>query len=112
MRALSYGSCTSHTLRFAAGALDVLRKPRGLHEAKARDAFCAALRGLGVEVATGVFGARMTVELVNDPDPILCKLDRVATADGMILDNCGRWANLVAWTLPRVAPKAWLVSFA
>jgi D-aminoacyl-tRNA deacylase len=30
------------------------------------EAFCAALRALGVEVATGVFGARMDVELVND----------------------------------------------
>ena len=28
--------------------------------------FYAALRALGVEVATGVFGARMEVELVND----------------------------------------------
>src|SRR5438128_7741302 len=30
------------------------------------DAFCAALRALGVEVATGLFGARMQLELVND----------------------------------------------
>jgi D-aminoacyl-tRNA deacylase len=29
-------------------------------------AFCTALRELDVEVATGVFGARMAVELVND----------------------------------------------
>ncbi|HEY6962236.1 MAG TPA: D-aminoacyl-tRNA deacylase [Gaiellaceae bacterium] len=28
--------------------------------------FCEELRALGVEVATGVFGARMSVELVND----------------------------------------------
>lgn len=28
--------------------------------------FCDALRALGVEVATGEFGARMAVELVND----------------------------------------------
>lgn len=28
--------------------------------------YCAALRELGVEVATGVFGARMQVELVGD----------------------------------------------
>jgi D-aminoacyl-tRNA deacylase len=28
--------------------------------------FCAALRELGVPVETGVFGARMAVELVND----------------------------------------------
>jgi D-aminoacyl-tRNA deacylase len=37
--------------------------------------FCAALRALGVEVATGVFGARMEVELVND-GPVTIILDR------------------------------------
>jgi D-aminoacyl-tRNA deacylase len=30
------------------------------------EAFAAALRALGIEVATGVFGAQMQVELVND----------------------------------------------
>jgi D-tyrosyl-tRNA(Tyr) deacylase len=30
------------------------------------EAFCEALRELGVRVATGVFGARMSVELAND----------------------------------------------
>jgi D-tyrosyl-tRNA(Tyr) deacylase len=30
------------------------------------DLFCEALRGLGVPVETGLFGARMHVELVND----------------------------------------------
>jgi D-tyrosyl-tRNA(Tyr) deacylase len=30
------------------------------------EAFCEALRRLGVQVETGVFGARMAVELVND----------------------------------------------
>jgi D-aminoacyl-tRNA deacylase len=30
------------------------------------ESFCAALRELGVDVATGRFGARMSVELVND----------------------------------------------
>jgi D-tyrosyl-tRNA(Tyr) deacylase len=38
------------------------------------EAFCAALRELGVEVATGVFGARMQVELVND-GPVTIVLD-------------------------------------
>ena len=34
--------------------------------------FCAELRRLGVEVATGVFGARMRVELANDgPDTVV-----------------------------------------
>ena len=30
------------------------------------DRFCAELRTLGVPVETGVFGARMEVELIND----------------------------------------------
>jgi D-tyrosyl-tRNA(Tyr) deacylase len=37
-------------------------------------AFCAALRELGVDVATGRFGARMAVELVND-GPVTIVLD-------------------------------------
>ena len=37
--------------------------------------FCEALRGLGVEVATGRFGARMAVELVND-GPVTIVLER------------------------------------
>ena len=36
--------------------------------------FCQALRDLGVPVATGVFGARMAVELVND-GPVTIILD-------------------------------------
>lgn len=36
--------------------------------------FCATLRELGVEVATGVFGAKMEVELVND-GPVTIVLD-------------------------------------
>ena len=38
------------------------------------DAFCAALRALGVHVETGVFGARMSVELVNE-GPVTIILD-------------------------------------
>ena len=37
--------------------------------------FCDALRAVGVEVATGVFGARMSVELVND-GPVTIVLGR------------------------------------
>ena len=36
--------------------------------------FCAALRELGVPVETGVFGARMEVELAND-GPVTIVLD-------------------------------------
>jgi D-tyrosyl-tRNA(Tyr) deacylase len=36
------------------------------HAERLYESFCAALRELGVPVETGVFGARMEVELVND----------------------------------------------
>ena len=38
------------------------------------EAFCDALRGLGVRVETGVFGARMQLVLVND-GPVTVVLD-------------------------------------
>ena len=38
------------------------------------DAFCQALRDLGVHVETGGFGARMVVEIVND-GPVTIVLD-------------------------------------
>jgi D-tyrosyl-tRNA(Tyr) deacylase len=38
------------------------------------EAFCAALRELGVRVEAGVFGARMQLELVND-GPVTIVLD-------------------------------------
>jgi len=38
------------------------------------ETFCEALSALGVEVATGVFGARMALELVND-GPVTIVLD-------------------------------------
>jgi D-tyrosyl-tRNA(Tyr) deacylase len=38
------------------------------------EAFCEALRDLGVPVETGVFGARMVVEIVND-GPVTIILD-------------------------------------
>jgi D-tyrosyl-tRNA(Tyr) deacylase len=43
------------------------------------DAFVAALKGEGVPVATGVFGADMAVELVND-GPVTLIIDREAGA--------------------------------
>jgi D-aminoacyl-tRNA deacylase len=36
--------------------------------------FCASLQGLGVQVETGVFGAKMEVEIVND-GPVTIVLD-------------------------------------
>jgi D-tyrosyl-tRNA(Tyr) deacylase len=44
------------------------------HAEPVYQSFCLALRGLGVPVETGVFGARMDVELVND-GPVTIVLD-------------------------------------
>jgi D-tyrosyl-tRNA(Tyr) deacylase len=43
--------------------------------------FCAALRELGIYVETGVFGARMKVEIVND-GPVTIVLDVEMSRDG------------------------------
>jgi D-tyrosyl-tRNA(Tyr) deacylase len=56
-----------HRPSFSQAALPELAEP--LYER-----FCAALREVGVPVATGVFGARMRVELVND-GPVTILLD-------------------------------------
>jgi len=55
-------------------------RPSFSHAARPEDAepvyeaFCRALRELGVTVATGVFGARMRLELAND-GPVTVVLD-------------------------------------
>jgi D-tyrosyl-tRNA(Tyr) deacylase len=46
------------------------------HAEPVYDRFCDALRELGVPVETGVFGARMEVELVND-GPVTIALESV-----------------------------------
>jgi hypothetical protein len=50
-----------------------------------------------------------SVELVNDPDPVLAKRSGVASSDSMILDRCGAWANLTAWVVESRIPKAWVI---
>jgi D-aminoacyl-tRNA deacylase len=45
------------------------------------EAFCRALAAEGVEVARGVFGARMTVELAND-GPVTIVVDAQAGSSG------------------------------
>ncbi len=52
------------------------------------------LAGIIREVAAGG-GWAWRVELVADPDPLLCDCEQaVATADSLILDNCRGWRNL------------------
>jgi D-tyrosyl-tRNA(Tyr) deacylase len=59
-------------------------RPSFSHAARPEEAeplygrFCDVLRGLGVAVETGVFGAHMNVELVND-GPVTIVLDEPAT---------------------------------
>ncbi len=53
------------------------------------------------------------VELVADPDPVLCRSERmVATADSVILDRCARWVNLARDVIEGCVPEAWVVGFA
>ena len=50
------------------------------------------------------------VELVADPDPILCEAEcTVATADSVILDCCGSWFNLAREVVSGDVREAWVV---
>ncbi|MEQ8764015.1 MAG: DUF434 domain-containing protein [Planctomycetota bacterium] len=54
-------------------------------------------------------GWTWTVELVQDPDPILAASQKlIATADRVILDRCGPWVDLIGEVLPDI-PEAWIV---
>ncbi len=49
------------------------------------------------------------VELLPDPDAALVGGERVASADGAVLDACRSWFNLAAWIVARQVPQAWVV---
>ena len=61
---------------------DLVRAPRACRDVAAMaqrdqalyETFCAGLRELGVPVETGVFGARMRLELTND-GPVMVGLE-------------------------------------
>ncbi len=52
-------------------------------------------------------GWAWTVELVDDPDPVLKNsVEVVATADSAILDHCPRWFNLARDVIEAMCPAA------
>lgn len=58
-------------------------------------------------------GAEWVVELVADPDPMLCAVSAVvATADSGILDACGAWCDLAREVVEQRVPSAWVVDLA
>ena len=54
-----------------------------------------------------------TVELVDDPDPLLrSSVEVVATADSAILDHCQRWFNLARDVIEARCPAATIIDLA
>ncbi len=57
-------------------------------------------------------GWEWRVELVADPDPVLCNCGQtVATADSLILDNCRTWRNLAREVVENIVSSVFLVDF-
>lgn len=53
---------------------------------------------------------KMQVELTFSPDRVLSNTEHViATSDGIVLDRCRRWVNLVRWIIDERIPRARLV---
>ena len=58
-------------------------------------------------------GWAWTVELVDDPDPVLRNSEEVvATADSAILDHCQRWFNLARDVIEARCPAATIIDLA
>lgn len=58
-------------------------------------------------------GWAWTVELVDDPDPVLRNsVEVVATADSAILDHCKRWFNLARNVIEALCPAATIIDLA
>lgn len=51
------------------------------------------------------------VELVQNADVVLSKLERVVTSDSVILDSCRSWFNLSRKIIEEYITDAWIVSF-
>jgi hypothetical protein len=71
------------------------------------------LREIVLNVASE-HGWEWRVDVVPNPDPVLaaCSDAIVATADSVILDRCGPWANLAREVVTRRVPHAHVVNLA
>ena len=49
------------------------------------------------------------MELISNVDTVLSNLDRIVTADSIILDECKSWFNLSRKIVDDYIPYAWIV---
>lgn len=52
---------------------------------------------------------KVQVELHPSVDGLLSRMERVVTADAIILDKCGSWYNLNRTLIKSAAPEAWIL---
>lgn len=57
------------------------------------------------------FSFQLEVEVINDVDRVLEKLDNVVTSDAIILDKCKSWINLNKIIIEEKIDKCWIVDF-
>lgn len=70
------------------------------------------LKAMLVEIAAS-HGWPWEVQLVADPDGILCETDEIiATADSAILDRCHQWVNLARGAIERHIAEAHVIDLA
>lgn len=57
------------------------------------------------------WNTRVAVELVPNSDIVLSKMERVVTADSIILDRCDSWLNLSKKIVEDYIKEAWIINF-
>lgn len=57
------------------------------------------------------WGIPLTVNLVMNADKEISGLDRIVTADSILLDKCRSWFNLSRYIIDEYIKDAWIVPF-
>lgn len=99
---------TVRAVELLIGRLETLGVQRVLFYLDQQVSNSGRLRALLLEQA-GNRAVEVQVELHPSVDGLLSRMERVVTADAIILDKCGSWYNLNRTLIESAVPEAWIL---
>ncbi len=99
---------TVQAVELLIGRLETLGVQRALFYLDQQVSNSGRLRALLLEQAENR-AVEVQVELHPSVDGLLSRMERVVTADAIILDKCGSWYNLNRTLIESAVPEAWIL---
>ena len=99
---------TVQAVELLIGRLETLGVQRALFYLDQQVSNSGRLRALLLEQAENR-AVEVQVELHPSVDGLLSRMERVVTADAIILDKCGSWYNLDRTLIESAVPEAWIL---